>query len=121
MCLLPLHVRLELYDWDGSVMLHFLPVGDCPGYVTFILDLHYGMPLALFVSFSLWYTMVTFVSSLLLSNVFWSFRTYYICFSISVNSSCYILTNSCCAAYSEKSVGFSPGCLLVWGISVSFS
>ena len=31
------------------IMGHFLPVGDCPGYVTFMLDLYYGMPLALFV------------------------------------------------------------------------
>ena len=79
-----LHVRLELYTgimmWcRGTAAVitgHFLRVGDCPGYVRFILD---GMPLALFVSFSLWSNVVTFVSSWLLSNVFWSFRTYYIC------------------------------------------
>ena len=69
-----------MYDWDYDVMSavitgHFLPVGDCPGYVTFILDLHYGMPLALCVSFSLWSNVVIFVSSWLLSNVFWSFCT----------------------------------------------
>ena len=52
------------------MQLLFLPVGICPGYVTFIWDLHYGMPLALFVSFSVWSNVVTFESSWMLSNVF---------------------------------------------------
>ena len=39
---------------NAVIMRYFLPVGVCPGYVTFVLDLHYGMPLALFVSFSFW-------------------------------------------------------------------
>ena len=48
---------------------HFLPVGVCPDYVTFIWDLHYGMPLALFVLFCFWSNVVSFESSWLLSNV----------------------------------------------------
>ena len=56
---MPLHSLREQYGWDGGVMSfdgcsYCKTLIDCwataPGYVTFILDLHYGMPLALFVS-----------------------------------------------------------------------
>ena len=60
---------------NAVITRHFLPVGDCPGYVTFILDMHYGMPSALLVSFSLWSNVLTFDSYLLFSNVFWYLRT----------------------------------------------
>ena len=53
----------DMEDRSAVITRHFLPVGDCTGYVTFILDLHYGMSLALFVSFSLWYNVFALVSS----------------------------------------------------------